>query len=115
MASVEPEFDEDKDKLFHLDITQADLFGTEVKIDNLEFIRLGTINSWLVSEVFELRNARSVEAENTIDQAKALQLKADPQKEDVQIISSKLQNYLSAQDEFWPRWTYFAKKHGVEM
>ncbi len=115
MASIEPEFDEDKDKLFHLDITQADLFGTEVKIEELDFIRYGPINSWLVSEVFELRHARSVEAENTIEEAKALQLKVDPQKEDVQIISGKLQNYLSAQDEFWPRWTYFAKKHGVEM
>jgi len=56
-----------------------------------------------------------VEAENTIEEAKALQLKADPQKDEVQKISDKLQKYLSAQDEFWPRWTYFAKKHGVEM
>lgn len=113
MASLEPRFQTDKDKIFHLNLVQKDLFGSEVALEEPEFVRYGTVDSWLRSNIFELRDARSVEAENAIEQAKMLQTKDDITKEDVQELSERLTHLLSSHDTFWIRWKFFAEKHGV--
>ncbi|MBC5793701.1 ATP-binding protein [Sphaerospermopsis sp. LEGE 00249] len=115
MASVEPRFDERVDKLFSLELVKSDLLGNEVQIEELPFIRQGVVDSWLMSDVFKLRHARSLEAEKAIEAAKVLQLSDNPNSEDVARVSNDLARYLSEDDRFWPRWVYFAEQHGVDL
>ncbi|TAE56906.1 MAG: ATP-binding protein [Nostocales cyanobacterium] len=115
MASVEPKFDDRIDKLFKLDLVKSGLHGNEVEIEELPFIRQGVVDSWLKSDVFKLRQARSLEAEKAIEAAKNLQLSDNPNAEDVARVSKDLARYLSEDDEFWPRWVYFAERHGVDL
>jgi hypothetical protein len=107
MASVEPRFDSEIDKLFHLNLDQS-----EIKLLELPFIRQGSANSWLTSEVFDLPSTRSPQAEEAIEQAKALQLIDKPSSKEVDRVSISLAGLLSADDEFWPRWRHFAEQHG---
>jgi hypothetical protein len=115
MASVEPQFSPDSDKLLHLDLIETDLFGIEVEIEELPFIHQGLVDFWLTSDVFELKQARSLEGEKAVEEAKVLQQQESPSTEDVRRVSEALQKYLSDIDVFWPRWTFFAEKHGVEL
>ncbi|MFO5470150.1 MAG: AAA family ATPase [Dolichospermum sp.] len=115
MASVEPRFDARVDKLFSLELVKSDLLGNEVQIEELPFIRQGVVDSWLMSDVFKLRHARSLEAEKAIEAAKVLQLSDNPNSEDVARVSNDLARYLSEDDRFWPRWVYFAEQHGVDL
>ena len=124
MASMEPRFDAEKDKVFHLDlIRQAALgpdsvggtLGGEVALEELDFIRHGRVDSWLMSEVFEMRHARSLEAEGAIEDAKKLQMQDEVTTEEVRGVTERLVKYLAGDDKFWPRWTFFAEQHGVEL
>lgn len=108
MASIEPRFDSRTDKLFHLSLS-----ANKVTLEELPFIRHGPVNSWLMSEAFGLLHARSVEAEKAVEDAKALQLQDNPKSEDIKAISERLAKYLADNDEFWPRWRYFALQQGV--
>ncbi len=114
-ASMEPKFEADLDKLFHLDIEGQDQPEQNAVLKEIPFDKYGSIDSWLMSDVFELLNARSLEAEEAIEEAKALQLQDKPHSQDVRIVSEKLKQYLATHDEFWPRWKYFAEQHGVEF
>ncbi len=58
LASVEPHFDEDRDRLFHLDFRDG-----RVRLDVVQWAAQGDVLNWLVSDAFGLRQARSVEAE----------------------------------------------------
>ena len=116
MASIEPFFDVQKDKIFHIDLVHKNGAGMEVSVTNPDFVLYGSVNSWLRSEVFELKQARSIAAEKAIEDAKMLQLHRDNVlRSDVEEVSGRLMQYLSAHDEFWPRWTYFAEQYGVEL
>lgn len=115
MASAEPLFDERRDRLFHLDLIERGSQSGQVKLVTLPFIRHGSIDSWLVSEVFELRHARSIEADQVIEDAKALQSQAEPDREGVRDVTERLKRLLSADDEFWPRWKFFAEQRGVQV
>jgi hypothetical protein len=111
MASMELQFNDETDKLFHLDLAH----NGKVTLKELRFIRYGAIDSWLTSEVFDLRQARSQEAEIAIEKAKALQRQERPKTEDVRSASEELMKTLATDDEFWPRWVYFAEQHGVSL
>ena len=116
MASVEPLFDIQKDKIFHLNLKRHDLFGTEVELQEPEFSLYGTADSWLRSDIFELDQPRSEEAEKAIEDAKKLQTREKITKEEIIEVSNRLMKYLPSHgDGFWPRWTYFAEQHGVEL
>ncbi|MBV9469446.1 MAG: ATP-binding protein, partial [Abitibacteriaceae bacterium] len=115
MASAEPEFVPERDKLFHLDFANDNLIANQVVLKELPFIHRGRVDFWLESDVFELAQARSLEAEKAIQSAKALQQQDNPAREDIARVSEELQKYLSDIDVFWPRWTFFAEKHGVEL
>jgi hypothetical protein len=106
-ASAEPFFNEDTDKLFHLDLLED-----KVEFKEIQFIKYGKIDNWLQSDVFGLKHARSQEADEAIEEAKKIQLDRNPKSEKVKIITEKLQKHLSEADEFWPRWLYFARKYG---
>ena len=115
MSSVEPLFDRDKDKIFHLNLLKPDNQAAEVILQEPEFVIYGTVDSWLRSEIFELSQPRSIEAEKAINDAKKLQLTESVPKAEVIAISERLMKYLSAHDPFWSRWTFFAAEQGVEL
>lgn len=110
LASAEPIFDNDQDKLFHLYLE-----NDSVQLDDMPFFKRGSIDQWLTSEVFGLAEPRSVEAENAIKAANEVQLEKDPSPVKVQNISDNLVKFLAPDDEFWPLWTYFAKQRGVRF
>jgi hypothetical protein len=87
-----------------------------VAVQELDFVRYGTVDSWLRSEVFELSQARSIEAERAIEAAKQLQAQETITAEEVRKVSEQLMQYLPTHgDGFWPRWTFFASQYGVEL
>jgi hypothetical protein len=108
LASMEAVFDGDRDGLHHLKLVEG-----HVALEELPFVRRGRADLWLVSEVFGLGQARSLPAERAIDEAKGLQLSATVPPEKVRDVNSRLVSLLAPDDEFWPRWRYFAQQHGV--
>ena len=58
---------------------------------------------------------RASQVESIIEEAKQLQLEEMPNIQPVQETHDKLVQHLAADDEFWPRWLFFAEKHGVEL
>jgi len=59
MSSIEPIFDNNQDKIFHLDLLKYHNDGAEVVLQEPEFVIYGTVDSWLRSEIFELSQPRS--------------------------------------------------------
>ena len=113
---MEPLYDNKADKLFHLSLgKEPNTSDRVVTLEELPFIRHGRLDRWLTSEVFELSEARSIDAETAIKAALKLQRKSKPKVEDVERISDLLMQSLSAEDSFWPRWVCFAEKYGVEL
>ncbi len=111
LASVEPLFDADLDKLFHL---YLDYEEGDVVLDEVPFVKRGRIDQWLTSDLFGLAEPRSRDAEQVIEAAKELQLaNEEPPKEQVQKISNDLKRVLAPDDEFWPLWTYYAQERGA--
>lgn len=103
MASLEPYFDSETDKLLHLALRD----GTVV-LEDLPWAKEGDVSSWLVSDAFGLTQARSLEAERAIEAAEmwargehaslpqGLKTKA--------AIQHELERVLPSMDPFWPRW-----------
>jgi len=114
-ASIEPLFDSEVDKLVHLDLARNSLLTQEVVVKELPFVKHGVVDAWLMSDVFELKHPRSLEAEAAIEDAKRLQTSEDPDKQDIMAVSERLSRYLAAEDEFWPRWTFFAEQRGLNL
>jgi hypothetical protein len=107
LASIEPFFDDNQDDLHHLRLA-----GTEVILDEIPFIKRGRADLWLMSDVFGLEQARSVEAEQAIEDAEALQLEDNPSPSQIRQVNQRLVALLAQDDEFWPTWRYFAKTKG---
>ena len=105
LASVESDFSEDLDALYHLGLENGN-----VVMKRLEFYKYGDSSGWLTSPVFSLRHARSREAERAIEAAKGLQLLAEPDVAEVKRVTAMLCRCLSPDDPFWPRWVYFAEQ-----
>ncbi|MCF0056854.1 hypothetical protein [Dyadobacter sp. CY356] len=68
-----------------------------------------------MSDLFDLKQARSIEAEIAIEDAKLIQKNNEPSKVDILSISKRLNNLLAPHDSFWIRWNYFAEKNGIEI
>jgi predicted ATP-binding protein involved in virulence len=110
LASAEPRFQEDRDKLLHLRLD-----GKNVVLEELPFAKRGRADLWLMSQAFDLDQPRSVPASEAIEAAKRLQEADSPSTKDVRQIHQKLTAHLAPDDEFWPLWSFFAKKHGVRL
>ena len=104
LASAETVFERSIDSLHHLDIVDE-----TVAVNTLEFSNLGNVDAWLVSNVFGLKQARSLKAEEFIERAKDLQLMSNPSSRDIVQTDMGLRKHLRDDDEFWPRWRYFAQ------
>ena len=111
LASVEPHFDEAYDQLFHLDIRDG-----RVELDTVPWAAQGDALNWLVSEIFGLRQARSVEAECVIEAAQAFMLgdvQNNPQNlREAEAIHRELERVLAGHDPFWPRWVVWTERQG---
>ncbi len=110
LASVENIFDDEEDKLFHLSLVDG-----LVRLTETDFVKRGRVDKWLISDIFGLEQPRSKDAEDAIEAAKELLRKRTPSKEEVQEVSNRLLNVLAQDDDFWPRWTYFAEQRGASL
>jgi len=115
MVSLESIFDDRFDRLFHFDLKDTDRKRPAVVLEEMQFLKHGRVDTWLMSDVFELKQARSQEAEQAIEAAKALQLAREPKIDDIREVTQRLLGLLPADDDFWPRWKYFAEQKGVEL
>lgn len=103
LASLEPFFDPQRDALFHLHLE-----GGHAEIEPERWAKQGDATQWLVSEVFNLRQARSAEAEQAIEAAEAFMredMSALPEGLSTRDrIDARLQALLPPHDPFWARW-----------
>jgi hypothetical protein len=108
LASVEPEFSPEDDRLFWFDLAES-----TVRFQVLPWTSHGDVVGWLTSPMFGLKQARSREAEAAIEAAEAWmrgETSALPHglasKDD---IHRALVTHLPGQDPFWPRWIVEAR------
>jgi hypothetical protein len=111
LASSEPVFDPDVDKLFLLEMTKSG----KVELRERPFEVRGTVDSWLTSPLFQLSQPGSPAREEAIKQALRLQEEAAPSKQAILTATEGLANVLAPEDPFWVRWVFFAEKHGVAI
>ncbi|MGA7996573.1 MAG: AAA family ATPase [Bradyrhizobium sp.] len=107
LASIEPLYDPIRDRMHNLVLRQS-----EVAIEILENWKHGSVNYWLESDVFGLKEARSKPAETALDQANLLLLEKKPDRDAVDKTHRDLVKLLPDDDPFWVRWAYFYKQHG---
>jgi hypothetical protein len=111
LASVETSFSDASDKLFHLQLEPEGL----VTFNDINFVRYGRIDEWLTSDLFELAQPRSSEGEMAIEEAKRAMADPKPSSDTIIEVTSRLRAALADDDEFWPRWLYFAEQKGVRI
>ena len=104
LASLEPGFDAERDKLFWFDLKDG-----QVLFRALPWVKYGDVDGWLTSPIFNLAQARSKEAEQAIDAAKAFMREdRDSLPAGLQTkrqIDKRLRELLGGQDPFLVRWT----------
>jgi len=104
LASLEPVFDPERDKLFLLALDAA----RTVALGEVPWAKRGDAQRWLTSEVFGLEQTRSLEAEAAVEAAQAWmrnEREGLPAGLDsAEAIDARLRALLPAQDPFWPRW-----------
>ena len=101
-ASLEPFFNSELDQLLHLKISEG-----QIKVESGLHSMQGDVANWLVSEFFGLNQARSKEAEETIEEAETWMRASQEQRlllVDSTSIHKKLLKLLPEHDPFWPRW-----------
>lgn len=103
VASLEPSFDAKDDELIHLRLDNG-----LVVADQEVWAKQGDASNWLVSEVFGLEQARSIEAERAIEAAEAFtrgeKIALPEGLRTRTAIHQELQRLLPVHDAFWPRW-----------
>jgi len=114
LASLEPQFDEERDRVFHLDVRDRNVY-----LHSLPWAKQGDVVNWLVSESFGLQQGRSLEAERAIEAAEAwmrgdLAALADGLRT-AEEIDGELQRVLAGHDPFWPRWVVWVERQGSQV
>ena len=106
MASAEPSFDKKHDSWFDIDYHGERKSG-QVELLKREFVRRGDVVSWLTSEAFDLREGRSLEAEQAI--VAAIELLKNPKAsvDETERVDRLLRRSLSDTDRFWMRWSQY--------
>jgi AAA domain, putative AbiEii toxin, Type IV TA system len=111
LASLEPIFEPEIDKLFLFE-----LLGQEVTLNEFPWTKQGDTVGWLTSEIFGLKQARSKQAEITIEAAEAWMrhdnMNAFPANlRTASQIQQELERLLPGHDPFWPRWIVKTEAH----
>lgn len=113
MASVEPRFDEKKDAWFDLDLVRTDdQSAPVVEFKKRPFVRLGEVSRWLMSDAFDLQSARSLEAEQALQQAAEILSEQVIDATRAKALDTQLRGLLGDIDPFWIRWRYVGEKQG---
>jgi hypothetical protein len=104
LASAEPHFSEDKDKLF---VFHA--ISNRVELDEMTWAKQGDVVAWLESECFAETSPRSKEAERAIKAAEAFMRGDNDQVKKYGLhtkdeIHAELLRVVPGHDPFWPRW-----------
>lgn len=110
LASVEPSFEPGRDCIWDFDLSD-----NEVEARLYPWSRKGDVNAWLASDVFNLKEPASVQAEEALDLARSFlrmvaqnqNVLTDIQKGQLQEIDALLRASLSEVDAFWLRWSQF--------
>jgi hypothetical protein len=111
LASLEPVFKAEEDAWFDLDLERRN-GSSQVTLRKREFVRLGEVSDWLTSEAFDLKFARSLEAEQAMGRAfHLLARKDEATAEEVRAVDESLRAVLPDIDRFWVRWSAFAEKY----
>lgn len=113
LASVEPEFDQALDCIWDFDLVEG-----QVQAELYPYSRKGSVNAWLTSSVFDLKEAASVDAEQALVKARAFlkeakrtqQALSDSQKRTMAEVDAELRSSLSDVDPFWIRWSQFREQ-----
>ena len=116
LASMENAYSEETDKLFHLYLEEPSLRAVrEVKLDEIRYFKHGTVDAWLTSEVFELKEPRSQEGESALERAQRLLAESSSDAARIAEVHQALKDALPADDPFWPRWLHFAEMKNVKL
>ncbi len=110
LASVEPYFDRAQDKVLLLEVDE----DQGVRLEEFPWAAQGDASSWLVSDLFGLRQARSLEAEQAIQAANHWMLTGsalNPEWASAEHIHQRLLKVLPGHDPFWPRWIVKREQH----
>lgn len=107
LASLEPIFDPSKDSLIDLHLE-----GEELQVSPIPWRRRGDVTAWLTSEIFDLKSARSVEAEQALQDAATVLGNEPPDPAKAKAIDQRLRGLLGEMDPFWIRWRYLGEKQG---
>lgn len=113
LASLESTFDPERDALFTFDLAKR---GTprEVKVEQATWRRMGDASNWLTSEVFDLKSARSREAEEALEAAYKALDNPNTTPDQARRIHHQLHDVLRDTDPFWARWLMLAERLGIE-
>ncbi|MDX9720605.1 MAG: ATP-binding protein [Myxococcota bacterium] len=107
LASVEAVFDVDEDAWFDLDLE-----AQKVELRKRTYVRHGEVGNWLTSEAFDLKAARSLEAETVLEEA-AVALSSDSfSSEQAVQLDKRLRSVLGETDAFWLRWRFVGERRG---
>ncbi|MEZ6129513.1 MAG: AAA family ATPase [Planctomycetaceae bacterium] len=106
LASAEPIFNEKTDAWFDLDLSTATR-KPRVELKKRVFERRGDVSNWLTSEAFDLREPRSLEAEEALISAAELLHSGDVSDAEISAVDKRLHAVLSDVDPFWLRWTQY--------
>lgn len=115
LASAEPDFDENQDAIFNIQLSK----NGEACIELEPWAKQGDVVNWLVSDIFGLRQARSIDAERAIEAAESW-MRGDmaeiPEGLDTQkAIHEELLRVLPGGDHFWPRWIVRTESSGDNL
>jgi hypothetical protein len=103
LASLEPWFDEDTDRLFWFDLKDA-----AVHFQLYPWAKHGDVTGWLESDIFGLKRARSREAETAMDAAEAFMAgevnRLPPALRTREAIQKEMHRVLPGDDPLWSRW-----------
>lgn len=106
LASAEPFFDSAKDAWFDLDLER-----NNVVLRRRQFASHGEVSNWLTSEAFDLKCARSREAEQAIEKALAVLRESVPTRLAIDDADRELRAAaLPDTDPFWVRWGHFMEQ-----
>lgn len=108
LASVESQFDSQRDAIWELGLQEGN-----VVLEEFPWSRRGDANAWLTSSVFDLKEARSLEAEEALEAARALLREPQPTDEAVETVDEQLRAALGDTDRFWLRWSQYVKDRGA--
>jgi hypothetical protein len=111
LASMESAFSDQHDKLFHLSLHDQ----SRVNLSEVEFIKRGSVDAWLTSDIFELKQPRSREGETALEDARQLLAASSADVVLVRKAHEELKEVLPAGDPFWPRWLHFVEMKGIVL